>query len=179
MIAPGDQCRARRRAERRGMEIGITQSVVRDAIHRRCRYDATEGARCAETDVVRHDEQYIGRAFRRHDARRPPGRRIRGFLLDHSAIRRIRRRKLFSVDSAGRAGRTGRPGGLLCGCQTRRYLASESAVSAIRRAPAVSRFLIVPLLLNDTYRSSIAVSSFRLRTISIRTWSICPTINRI
>jgi hypothetical protein len=106
MIAARDNCRARRRAERRGVEVGVAQSLPRDAIHGGSGYDPAEGAWCAETLIIRHDEQHVGRALRRHDARRPPRRRLRGFLLDHTAEFRIGRRKLLSVDSGGGARRT-------------------------------------------------------------------------
>ena len=112
MVAPGDQCRARGRAERRGVEIRVTQPVLRDAIQCRGRNDAAERARRAEADVVGHDEQHVGRALRRHDARRPPSFRLRGPFLDHPAEFRIGRRKLFSADSGGGAGRARRAGRL-------------------------------------------------------------------
>ncbi len=76
MIAAGDERRARRRAERRGMELRVAQPGLRDAVQRRRRDDAAEGARRAEADVVGHDQQHVGRAFGRHDARRPPRFRL-------------------------------------------------------------------------------------------------------
>ena len=81
VIATRDQGRARRRAERRGVEIRVAQPGLRDAIQRRGRDDAAERARRAEAAIVRHDEQHIGRALRRHDARRPPRCRFGGFRL--------------------------------------------------------------------------------------------------
>ena len=113
MVASRDNRRPRRRAERRGVEIRVTQPALRDAIQCRRRNDAAERARRAEADVVRHDEQHVGRALRRHDARRPPGFRLRGLFLDHPAEFRIGRRKLFSADRGGGAGRTQLTGNLL------------------------------------------------------------------
>ena len=113
VIATRDQGRPRRRAQRGGVEIRVAQPGVRDAIQRRGRDDAAERARRAEADIVRHDEQHVGRALRRHDARRPPGFRLRGLLLDHPAEFRIGRRKLFSADRGGGAGRTQLTGYLL------------------------------------------------------------------
>ena len=81
VIATRDQGRARRRAERRGVEIRVTQPVLRDAIQRRGRDDAAERARRAEAAIVGHDEQHVGRALRRHDAWRPPGFGLRAFVL--------------------------------------------------------------------------------------------------
>ena len=112
MVAAGDQGRARRRAERRGVEIRVTQPGLRDAIQRRRRDDAAERARRTEAAIVGHDEQHIGRALRRHDARRPPRFRLRGLVFDHAAEFRIRGRKLFSADGGGGAGRTRYVGGL-------------------------------------------------------------------
>ena len=54
VVAAGDDRRARGRAERRGVEIRVTQPVLRDAIHCRCRNDAAERARRAEAHVVSH-----------------------------------------------------------------------------------------------------------------------------
>ena len=113
MVASGDQRRARRRAERRRVEIRVAQPALRDAIQRRRRDDAAERARRAEAGVVRHDEQHVGRALRRHDARRPPRLRLRGLLLDHPAELRIGRRKLLSADGRGGARRTQHAGDLL------------------------------------------------------------------
>ena len=105
VVAPGDQGRARRRAERRGVEVGVTQPVLRDTIQCRRRNDPAERARRAEPGVVRHDEQHVGRALRRHDAWRPPRCRIRRLLLDHPAERRIGLRKLLAVEGGRGAGR--------------------------------------------------------------------------
>ena len=88
------------------MEIRIAQPLRGNAIHRGRGYDAAEGAWCSETLVIRHDEQYVGRALRRYDARRPPCLRFRRLLLDYPAERRIGRRKLFAGDRGGGFGRT-------------------------------------------------------------------------
>src|SRR5271165_5030552 len=88
------------------MEVRVAQPLRCDAIHGWRRYDAAEGARCAETLVVRHDEQHVGRALRRYDARRPPCLRFRRLLLDYPAERRIGGRKLFAGDRGGGFGRT-------------------------------------------------------------------------
>ena len=50
MVAARNQRRARRRAERCGMKLGVTQSVRRDAVERRGRDHAAERARRAEAD---------------------------------------------------------------------------------------------------------------------------------
>ena len=86
------------------MKIGEAQPLRRDTIHGRRGDDAAKGARRAETLVVRHDEQHVGRALRRHDARRPPGRRVRSLLLDHPAECRRGRWELFPVHGGGGTG---------------------------------------------------------------------------
>ena len=73
MVASGDDRRPRRRAERRGVEIGVTQPVFGDAIQGRGRDNPAKSGRRAEAAVIGHDEQHVGRALRRHDAWRPPG----------------------------------------------------------------------------------------------------------
>ena len=77
VVAPGDQRGARRRAQRGGIKLRVTQPVLRNAIHGRRRDDAAERAGHAEAGIVGHDQQDVGRALRRHDARRPPGLRLR------------------------------------------------------------------------------------------------------
>ena len=113
MVASRDDRRPRRRAKRGGVEIRVAQPLCGDAIHGGRGYDAAEGAWCTETLVIRHDEQHVGGALRRHDTRRPPGLRLRGLLLDYPAERRIGRRKLFAGDRGGGFGRTWDPCDLL------------------------------------------------------------------
>ncbi len=98
MVAPGDERGARRRAERGGVDVVVAQAVIRDAIHRRRRDDAAEGARHAESGVIRDDEQDVGRLFGRHDARCPPRFRLQGIVLDHAAEFRLGRGQLLAAD---------------------------------------------------------------------------------
>src|SRR5206468_12072268 len=104
MIAASNQRRARRRAKRRGMKLRIAKTRFRDAIQCRRRNNAAKGARRAKSAIVSHDEQNVGRALGRDDARRPPRFRLGGFLLDHTAEFRIRWRELFAVNGSGCAG---------------------------------------------------------------------------
>src|SRR6478735_2919053 len=99
------------------MKIGVTQALRCDSIHGRRGDDAAEGARCSETLVVRHDEQHVGRTLWRHDAWRPPRRRLRSLLLDHPAECRRGRWKLLTVDGGRRAGRTWDSRNLLSQCR--------------------------------------------------------------
>ena len=81
MVAPGDERGPRRRAEGGGVELRVAQPRLGDAVQRRRRDDAAEGARRTEAHVVGHDEQHVGRALGRHDARRPPRLRLQGVSL--------------------------------------------------------------------------------------------------
>ena len=105
VVAPGDQRGARRRAQRGGEHAVVAQALVRDAVHGRRRDHAAEGARHAEAGVVGHDQQDVGRLLGRHDARRPPGRRLQSVVLDHAAELRVGRRQLLAADGGGGAGR--------------------------------------------------------------------------
>ena len=68
VVASGDQRRPRGRAKRGGVELRVAQPGLRDAVQRRRRDDAAEGAADAIALVVGHDEQDVGRALGRHDA---------------------------------------------------------------------------------------------------------------
>ena len=81
MVASRDDRRPRRRAERGGVEIGVAQPLRGDSVERRCRDHPAKCARRAEAGIVGHDEQHIGRALRRHDARSPPGVDSEAFSL--------------------------------------------------------------------------------------------------
>ena len=98
VVATGDQRRPRGRAERGGVELRVAQPRLRDPVQRRRRDDASKGAVDAIALVVGHDEQHVGRALGRHDARRPPRLRILDALLDHAAEFRRRWRQLLPVD---------------------------------------------------------------------------------
>ena len=115
MVASGDDRRPGRRAKRGGMEIRVAQPLRGNAIHRGSGYDAAERTWCSETLVIRHDEQHVGRALRRYDARRPPWLRFRRLLFDYPAERRIGWRKLFARDRGGGLRRTRYAGDLLSG----------------------------------------------------------------
>ena len=112
MVASGDERGPRRRAQRGGVNVVVAKTVLRDAIHCRCRDDAAEGARYAKAGIIRDDEQHVGRFLGRHDARRPPRFRLQGIVLDHAAEFRIGRRKLLAADGGCGAGRARRAGSL-------------------------------------------------------------------
>ena len=105
VIAPGERRGTRRRAQRSRENAVVAQAFIGDAVHGRCRDDAAEGARNAETRVVGHDKQDVGRVLGRHDARRPPLRGINRVILDHPAEFRLGRGKLLTTDGRGGTGR--------------------------------------------------------------------------
>ncbi len=113
MIAARQQRGARRRAERRRMDAGEAQPLLGELVHRRSRDHAAEGARHAETRIVGDDHEHVRRVFRRHDARRPPGRRLKRLLPDLAPEGGRRRRQLAAVDGGARAGRAQRARHLL------------------------------------------------------------------
>src|SRR5271170_1627191 len=85
MVTAGDEGRPRRRTKRGGVELGVTQACLGNAVQVRRRNDTAEGAGYPVTLVISHDEEDVGRVLRRHDTGRPPRRRILGGFLDHSA----------------------------------------------------------------------------------------------
>src|SRR5271156_6985671 len=98
MVATGYQGRPRRGAKRGGVELGVTQTRLGDAVQVRRRDDTAKGAGYAVALVIGHDEEHVWRTFRGHDTGRPPGLRIRGHFLDDAAKGRRRRRKLLPID---------------------------------------------------------------------------------
>ena len=68
VIAAGDQGGPRRRAERGGVELGIAQAGLGNAVQGWRGDGAAKGAGGAETDVVGHDQQHVRRALGRHHA---------------------------------------------------------------------------------------------------------------
>lgn len=101
------------RAECRGEDPVVPQSVGGDAIHGGCRDDSAERAGDAEAGVVGHDEQDVGGFFGRNDAWGPPGFRVECIRFDHAAEFWSRRGELFAGNCRGGRRRTGRAGDLL------------------------------------------------------------------
>ena len=73
VIAAGQHGRARRRAHGRGVEAVVDQASAGQLVEIRCRHRAAEGARRGEADIIRQDQQYVGRAFGRSDRSRVGG----------------------------------------------------------------------------------------------------------
>ena len=66
MVTPRDERRPRRRAHRRGMEVGVAETLLGNTVHCRRGDDSPEGAGHAITRVVGHDQKNVGRTLRRH-----------------------------------------------------------------------------------------------------------------
>ena len=100
-IAAREQRHAARRADRRGMEIGVGQSVLGETLDGRQVHHAAErrGARVAE--IIEQDDQHIGRARRRLDLE--DGRRLRvpGIELGDRRTRRFRDWQDGAIDVGG------------------------------------------------------------------------------
>ena len=110
MVASGEQRRSRRRAERGGVELRIAKAGLRNPVQRRRRDHTAERARDAVALVVRHDEQDVGRALGRHDARRPIRLRVLRVHVDHAAEPRRRVRNIPPVDGCLQRGRASASG---------------------------------------------------------------------
>ena len=70
MVAPGQQCRARRRTKRRRVKPVVAEPFVGEPLQRRHVHRATERARVAEADVVEQDHQHVRCSGRRAEHRR-------------------------------------------------------------------------------------------------------------
>lgn len=106
MIAPGDKGRPRRRAQRGGVKLRVTQSHIGDAVERRGWNDAAECARRGKAHVVGDDQQNVGRALRRHHLRLPVGGGVESIEVNRAAEGAGGRRYLPPVDCRRGAGRT-------------------------------------------------------------------------
>ncbi len=67
VVAPGDQRRAGRRAERGGVEAVVAQPLLGQRVHRRRAHAAAEGRELPEPRVVEQDQHDVRRPFRRRD----------------------------------------------------------------------------------------------------------------
>ena len=104
VVAAGDQRGARRRAQRGRVKVGVAEAVGGDAVERRRRNDAAEGAGDAVAGIVGHDQQNVGCALRWDDACRPVGGRPLRRALDLATELLRRRGDLVSLDRGGGGG---------------------------------------------------------------------------
>ena len=144
MVAARDQRSPRGRTKSGGMKLRVTQSCLGYAIHRGRRDDTAKRARNTVALVVRHDEQDVGRAFGRHDARRPVRRGILDAFLDHAAKRQRRRRDLISVNRDVASGEPGVP--LICWVQAEGATAMTATASIPERRICFADFIGVNLI---------------------------------
>ena len=117
MVASGEQCRPRGRAERGGVEVRISKPRLRNPVERRRWDDTAEGARNAVALVVGHDQQDVWSPLGRHDAWRPIRLRLFGIEADLAAESRRRRRQVIAVDARGGVWRSRGTCGSRCGGQ--------------------------------------------------------------
>ena len=89
VVAPGQQRRARRRAERGRVKARVAEAVLREAVEIGRRNLPAERAPLAEAGIVDQDEQDVGRAGRRLDERNLVGRRVLVGLADDAVEFRI------------------------------------------------------------------------------------------
>ena len=82
MIAPGQQCGARRRAQRGGVEVGVAQSAGGHRIDVRGRDLGAVAAQIGKPHVVKDDVDHIGRTRRRAGRLGPIRRRLVGGVAD-------------------------------------------------------------------------------------------------
>ena len=89
VVAPCQQTGARRRAERRRVEVRVEQSAVGDPLDVRRLDQATERLHRREADVVEDDVEHVRRILRRHRlrVRLPVGNRVLDVDVDRALER--------------------------------------------------------------------------------------------
>jgi hypothetical protein len=96
-VTPGQQRRPRRRAHRRGVEVGEAQPLGCQPVEHRGIGWPTEPAHVAIADVVAHDQQHIRCALGRLQRLGKLARRVLQSHLDPAPERRVRRRQHPSI----------------------------------------------------------------------------------
>ena len=91
VVAAGDDARPRRRAQRRGVHVGVQQAAGGQRVEIRRRDRAAVAAELPEPGVIQHDEQHIRRASGRPQRPRPRRARLLRRPPDHARERRTRR----------------------------------------------------------------------------------------
>ena len=82
VVAPGQDAAPRRRAERRGVHVGVAQAVGGQAVDDGRLDQPAEAGELPVADVVQHEEEHVGRALRRARRLRPGRRGLRGGAPD-------------------------------------------------------------------------------------------------
>src|SRR5262249_29182667 len=78
MIAPGEKCGTRRRAECGGVELIVANSLLVNPLQVRRRDRTTKGARGTEASIIGHDQQHVRSALGRRYCRRIIRLRVSG-----------------------------------------------------------------------------------------------------
>ena len=108
VVAAGEQARARRRAERRGVEVREPHTAGREAVDVGGGDVGAVAADLREADVVEHDEQHVGCVRRRFALRWPPRLGVAEVPADDTAeFRLTRHARLLTRSSAGQDTRIG------------------------------------------------------------------------
>jgi hypothetical protein len=89
VVAPGHQARPRRRAQRRGVEVGVGQAAPRDPVDVRRLDQPAVGPHRRVPDVIEHDVEHARRALGgdRLGVRLPVRHRLGHIDVDHTAER--------------------------------------------------------------------------------------------
>ena len=103
VVAPGQQGRPRRGAQRRRVEAVVLQAVPGQPLSRRRRARPAERARRGEADVVEQDDKHVGRARRWLQRLDRWKLRLRVLRVQgqRPAVRPVRDRKHISLDLGG------------------------------------------------------------------------------
>ena len=88
VVAPGQEARARRRADRGGVEVAIAEPAGRQAVDGGGADVGAEAADLREADVVEQHQQHVRRSGPRSGRDRPSGNRLAHRALDHPGERR-------------------------------------------------------------------------------------------
>ena len=100
-IAAREQRHAARRADRRGMEIGVGQSVLGETLDGRQVHHAAERRRAGVAEIIEQDDQHIGRTRRRFDLEDGRSLGIAGIELGDRRMRRFRDGQHGPIDVRG------------------------------------------------------------------------------
>ncbi len=136
VVAAGQQAGPRRRAQGRGVEVGVLQSGLRQPVDDRGLEVRTEAAELGEADVVEHHQDDVRRAGSRSPRGRPPRRRpVEVVGDDPLELPRLHR----TTGGVGSAARTGlgqaSPRNL---CQRRRSVPDDRVSTGPAGGPAVA-----------------------------------------
>ena len=107
MVAPGEQARARRRADRRRVEVAVAQAARRQPVERRRADVGAVAAQLREADVVQQEHEHVGRARLRARGLRPRRLRFARRAADGAGERRAFRVGLQFLHGASCVGRGG------------------------------------------------------------------------